>query len=148
MNEKRAAREFCFQYFFHLQLPVFEALKQEYSSLTDEALINSINEFKSSTNTLLGDDSNKFVLNNIKGTLQHYEEIEEIIKNNINNWKISRLSKVDHTNLLLAVHELCFSKVAPPKVVINEAIELSKKFGSKESSAFINGVLDNISKNN
>ncbi len=149
MNNFRSAREFCFQFFFHLQLPVFASLKQELKE--DNNLTNlrtSITDFKTSTNVLLDDKANEFVETQIVNTLKYYSEIEGIIEKNLKNWKISRLSKVDYTNLLLAVNELCYTKTAPMKVIINEAIEISKKFGSLESASFINGVLDSVAKSN
>ena len=147
MSNIRSAREFCFQYFFHIQLPVFESLKSGLiSSNSTDSLRSSVQEFKESTNTLLADKEDKFVMDQIISTLKNYQEIEDIIAKNLKNWKLSRLSKVDHTNLLLAVNELCFTKYAPNTVVINEAIEISKKFGAAESSSFINGVLDSIAK--
>ncbi len=147
MSNIRSAREFCFQYFFHIQLPVFESLKSGLiSSNSTDSLRSSVQEFKESTNTLLADKEDKFVMDQIISTLKNYQEIEDIISKNLKNWKLSRLSKVDHTNLLLAVNELCFTKYAPNTVVINEAIEISKKFGAAESSSFINGVLDSIAK--
>lgn len=149
MSNIRSAREFCFQFFFHLQLPVFESMKNELIDQgSTKSVQNSINDFKASTNTLLADHENKYVQDQVIQTLSNYKAIEEIISSNLKNWKISRLSKVDHTNLLLAVNELCFTKFAPDNVVINEAIEISKKFGSKESPSFINGVLDSVSKTN
>ena len=147
MNQFRNAREFCFQYFFHIQLPVFESLKTDL--LEDSRIQNlrlSIGEFKESTNTLLNDEANEYVEKQITSSLKNYAEIEEIIVANLKNWKLARISKVDHTNLVLSINELCFTKSAPMKVTINEAIEISKKFGSLESSAFINGILDNIAK--
>lgn len=128
MSNIRSAREFCFQYFFHIQLPVFESLKSGLiSSNSTDSLRSSVQEFKESTNTLLADKEDKFVMDQIISTLKNYQEIEDIISKNLKNWKLSRLSKVDHTNLLLAVNELCFTKYAPNTVVINEAIEISKK---------------------
>ncbi len=148
VNPLRTAREFCFQYFFHLQLPVFENLKKDLQEDTQiHVLRENISQFKESTNTLLNDETNKFVEDQIIHTLKNYDQIEEIISNNLKNWKISRLSKVDHTNLLLAVNELCFTKQTPLTIVINEAVEISKKFGTKESPSFINGVLDSVAKN-
>ena len=147
MKNLRAAREFCFQYFSHLQLPVFESLKKDLQSEgTPTLLTESLNSFKASTNTLLDDQANQFVQSQITSSLKNYIEIEKIITANLRNWKIGRLSKVDHTNLLLSVNDLCFSKSAPHKVVINEAVEISKKFGTLESSSFVNGVLDSIAK--
>ena len=144
MNKKREAREFCFQYFFHIQLPVFEELK---SGLNDDDLKKSINEFKESTNTLLADELNHFAFSLIGGTLKNYSLLEEKIEKYLKNWKLSRISKVDHTILLLSAYELLFNKDTPVTIVINEAIEISKKFGSVDSGPFVNGVLDNLSKN-
>lgn len=145
MNKRREAREFCFQYFFHLQLPVFAQIRHSFTTgASEQEIINSINEFKETTNTMLSDELNKFVYTIISGTLAHYDELQVIIEKHIKNWKLPRISRVDHTNLLLSTYELCFDKSTPTTIVINEAIEISKKFGSLESGSFINGVLDSI----
>lgn len=144
MNKKREAREFCFQYFFHLQLPVFEDIKK---GISDDELSSSINEFKESTNSIFTDELNNYVFTQIKTTISNYSQIEEKIQKYLKNWKLNRISRVDHTNLLLAVNEVCFDKSTPVNIVINEAIEISKKFGSIESGPFVNGILDNIAKN-
>lgn len=147
MNRKREAREFCFQYFFHMQLPIFKELREwVIVENNKQAVIESIQEFKESTNTLLDDDLNKFVIENVLGTLKHYQEIEDLISKYSKNWKINRLSKVDHTNLMLSTYELLFQKTTPVKVIINEAIEISKKFGTVDSASFINGILDKMAK--
>jgi N utilization substance protein B len=147
VNKLRQAREFCFQYLFHLQLPIFESIKEEL--INDESkkiLRSSIDEFKTSTNSLFDDEVNMFVEELISGTLQNYTSVEVTISDNLKNWKLSRLSKVDRTNLLLSVYELCYKPATPINVVINEAIEISKKFGTKESASFVNGILDNVAK--
>lgn len=147
MNRKREAREFCFQYFFHMQLPIFKELRDAIINENDKkAILDSLQEFKESTNTILSDELNNFVQENVLGTLKHYQEIEDIISKYTKNWKIHRLSKVDHTNLMLSTFELLFQKTTPIKVVINEAIEISKKFGTSESASFINGILDKMVK--
>ena len=147
-NKKSLAREFLFQYFFHLQLPVFKELREEAGAKDDDkTIMASINEFKESTDTLLEKDLYRFVLDQARGALRGYGEIEERISKNLKNWKLARLSKVDHTVLILAANEMLFYKQTPPKVVINEYIEIAKKYGTKESPSFINGVLDSFSKN-
>ncbi len=144
MNKKREAREFCFQYFFHLQLPVF---KEEKEDISPSDLGTSIDQFKESTNTMLSEENNKFVKEQIQGTLSSYAKLEETIEKYLKSWKLSRISKVDHTILLLAAYEMLEDKTTPVNIVINEAIEISKKFGTVESGPFVNGVLDNLSKN-
>lgn len=147
MNPLRNAREFCFQFFFHLQLPVFQSLRQELAANDKtDSLNHSIEEFRNSTNVLFNDSAHRFIFQQLLSALQNYDAIERIIEANLKNWRLARLSKVDHTNLLLAVNDLCFQKSAPKKVIINEAIEISKKFGTEESASFINGVLDSVIK--
>ncbi len=78
-----------------------------------------------------------------RGTLEKLPEIDAKIQAVAVNWKISRMSVVDRTVLRLASYELLESET-PSKVVLNEAIELAKKYGAEESSKFVNGLLDKI----
>lgn len=76
-----------------------------------------------------------------EGVFAHLDEIDASISALSENWDIKRLSLVDKSILRLAVFELKFSKDSPPKVVINEAVELAKKFGGEDSPGFVNGIL-------
>ena len=80
----------------------------------------------------------------VRGVARHRREIDEAIESVSTNWRLDRMARVDRNVLRLAVHELVHRPDVPVKVVINEAIELGKKFGSESSGAFINGVLDRI----
>jgi transcription antitermination protein NusB len=71
-------------------------------------------------------------------------EIDELITAASKNWRIDRMSRVDRNILRLGTCELVATREVPLKVVINEAVELAKRFGTAESSAFVNGVLDRI----
>jgi len=71
-------------------------------------------------------------------------EIDELIASASKNWRIDRMSRVDRNILRLGACELLAFRDVPTKVVINEAVELAKRFGTAESSAFVNGVLDRI----
>lgn len=73
-------------------------------------------------------------------------EIDQLIGGNISGWKLERLQSVDRNILRLAVFELIFDSSTPPKVVINEAIEIAKEYGDDNSPKFINSVLDKIKK--
>lgn len=75
---------------------------------------------------------------------EHVAELDEKINEAATGWKTSRMSKVDLTILRLAVYEMQMDEEVPVKVAINEAVELSKKFGGEESSSFINGVLGKL----
>lgn len=72
--------------------------------------------------------------------------IDETIATSATNWQLDRMATVDRNILRLASFELLFRDDIPPKVAINEAVELAKKYGDLESGKFVNGILDNISK--
>lgn len=75
------------------------------------------------------------------------EEIDALIAGAAPEWPLPKVAKVDLAILRLAVYELCIQKLAPPKVAIDEAVELAKEFGSDTSASFVNGVLGTIMKN-
>lgn len=79
----------------------------------------------------------------VRGVAEHRRVVDEAIEGASSNWRLDRMAKVDRNVLRLAVFELLQTDV-PMKVVINEAIELGKKYGSESSGAFVNGVLDRI----
>ena len=81
-----------------------------------------------------------------KGTWENLAACDELIVASTIKWKLSRLSPVDRSILRLAVYQLKFHSDIPPNVVINEAIELAKKFSTDRSAAFVNGVLDAVLK--
>jgi len=81
-----------------------------------------------------------------KGTWQNLAHCDELIGDSTIKWHLSRLPPVDRSVLRLAVYQLKFCPDIPPRVVINEAIELAKKFGSDKSGSFVNGVLDAVFK--
>ncbi|MCB0394018.1 MAG: transcription antitermination factor NusB [Bdellovibrionales bacterium] len=89
----------------------------------------------------------KFAQELIRGFLQKQEEIDSKISSVSHNWKLSRLAPVDKSILRIAVFELINPKSeVPPRVAINEAIELSKKYSTRDAAGFINGILDQVSK--
>lgn len=83
----------------------------------------------------------------VKGTLAHKAEIDNLIETFSNNWKLSRMSGVDRNVLRIAVYEMLYCSDIPSTVTINEAIDIGKKYGTGDSGAFINGILDAISQN-
>ena len=81
-----------------------------------------------------------------KGTWKNLAQCDELISASTIRWQIVRLSAVDKSILRLAVYQLKFCADIPPRVVMNEAIELAKKFSTTQSSGFVNGVLDAVLK--
>lgn len=78
------------------------------------------------------------------GTLKNLGKIDADLESHSTNWKLSRMASVDRNLLRLATFELLFEKEIPASVTINEALEISKKYGNEESASFINGILDKI----
>ena len=80
----------------------------------------------------------------IAGVAAHREEIDTRITACLVNFELGRLAAVDRNVLRVAIHELLYSPEVAPVIIINEAIEIAKKFGTEKSGGFINGVLDRI----
>ena len=125
---RRKAREIALQ-----ALVQFDFTKND-----DENLIEMlIKETKG-----LNQQSILFTREIIKGTIANLEAIDATIKTVSNDWKIERMAAVDRNIVRMAVYELKFnSEDTAPKIIINEAIEIAKIFGSDESSRFVNGIL-------
>ena len=82
----------------------------------------------------------------VRGTLSNLEEIDDLIRGQAEHWRLERMPAVDRNILRLAVFEFLYEADVPKLVVMDEAIELAKKFGSKDSSRFVNGLLDGLLK--
>ena len=82
----------------------------------------------------------------VMGTVDHVEQIDELIRRHAEHWRLDRMATVDRNLLRLATHEFLYGKETPKTVVINEAIEIARRFSAQESPQFINGVLDSIKK--
>jgi N utilization substance protein B len=82
----------------------------------------------------------------LSGLLDNSDELDARISAKSPNWSISRMGKIDLAIIRLAAYELIYREDIPKNVTINEAIEIAKKYGSEESPAFVNGILDEISR--
>ena len=82
----------------------------------------------------------------VEGAAAHREEIDQLIRGQADNWRLERMPAVDRNILRLAVYELLHQPDVPKLVVLDEAIELAKKYGSEQSSRFVNGLLDGLLK--
>ena len=91
-------------------------------------------------------DVQAFATQLFDGTMAHLPEIDALIAKHADNWDMKRMAVIDRNILRLGVFELLHLEDVPPKVCINEAIELAKRFGDADSGKFINGVLDAIHK--
>ena len=82
----------------------------------------------------------------VEGTLSHRQEIDELIRQQAEHWRLERMPPVDRNILRLAVYEFLYQTDVPKLVILDEAIELAKEFGSEQSGRFVNGLLDGILK--
>jgi N utilization substance protein B len=82
----------------------------------------------------------------VHGVLGNRARIDELITAHSPRWKIERMALVDRNVLRLCVHELLFDNETPPRVVIDEGVEIAKRFGAEQSAAFVNGVLDSAAR--
>jgi len=80
----------------------------------------------------------------LTGSVEHGEEIDALIASQAENWRLERMPAVDRNILRLAIYELLYEEDVPHLVVLDEAIELAKEFGSEQSGRFINGLLDGL----
>jgi N utilization substance protein B len=129
MGLRRRARELAIQVLFHLEFTpgdpkrAFELICANFpvrESLKDFALVLT------------------------QGVSEQKGLLDRVIRNASKNWRVERMSKLDISILRVAAYEIMFREDIPPKVSINEAVELAKRYGSEESSSFINGLLDHI----
>jgi len=88
----------------------------------------------------------EFATRLFEGTVARLKEIDELIQSHAENWRLSRMAAVDRNILRLAVYELLSEDKTPSTVVINEALEVARKFSTHESAQFVNGILDSIRK--
>ena len=82
----------------------------------------------------------------VRGVSANLKAIDEIVGLRATNWQLERLARVDRNVLRVATFELVFESGTPPEVVIDEAIEVARRFGADESASFVNGVLDAIAR--
>lgn len=82
----------------------------------------------------------------VRGTVEHQDKIDDMIRAQADNWRLERMPAVDRNILRLAIFEMLHERETPKLVVMDEAIELAKKFGSEQSGRFVNGLLDGLLK--
>ncbi|NQT03368.1 MAG: transcription antitermination factor NusB [Planctomycetes bacterium] len=131
MDRRTRARELTMQVLYQLDVQgpdVFEFLERFFTETNEDDFVR------------------KLASDWIKGAWENLQQCDEPIIDSTIKWQFSRLSPVDKSILRLSVYQLKFCPDIPPKVVINEAIELAKKFSTDKSPAFVNGVLDAILK--
>ena len=129
MGNRRRSRELAMQALFYVDM------RQNKS---EEILDLYLQSFTPSKKVL------PFFLELVNGVIRERDRIDSMIERFSSNWKMSRMSCVDRNIMRIAVYEMLYCGDIPLKVSINEAIDVGKKFGTEESGAFINGILDSV----
>jgi N utilization substance protein B len=111
---------------------------------TNEALQHAFGAFEG--DLPMPEGAEDFAQTLVHGVVERREELDETIRSCSHNWRLERMAKVDLAVLRLAAYELRHCPEVPHRVVLNEAIELAKTFGSEDSGAFVNGLLDEIAR--
>ncbi|MWV45034.1 transcription antitermination factor NusB [Paenibacillus sp. HJL G12] len=137
--KRRLAREIVVQSLYQMEMNEVGS-EEAVNMLLDEAAEENDTE-RVITNEI---ELKAYVLGLVNGAWSHKQAIDGLLENYLKGWQISRLSRVDRQILRLAAFELLYSSDVPAKVAVNEAIELSKHFGTDESGKFVNGVLGNM----
>jgi N utilization substance protein B len=129
-GKRRIARELAVQFLYQYDLsggPLDEALPLFWETQSE------VNE-----------DGRKFTEELVQGVVGHRAAIDEHIAKYTDNWDLPRIAAVDRNILRLAMYEMLFRDDIPPVVSINEAVDIAKKFSTRESGAFVNGILDRL----
>ncbi len=146
IGKRHAAREMAVRMLYQLDLGG-SPLQQIFSDF-------DLNEFLDESARHGGDPSRREQVTDafhhaqelVQGTLARREEIDELIRQQANNWRLERMPAVDRNILRLAIFEMLQETDVPKLVVVDEAIELAKKYGSEHSGRFVNGLLDGLLK--
>ncbi len=143
MGRRRRARELVLQTLYALEFPgqyASEAVDHTHARAVEPA--HTDQELAQLPKG--GDEELTFHDRVIRGVLDNREEIDAILSESSNNWKVHRMAFIDRNILRMAVFELRWMDEIPPRVTMNEAIEIAKRYGTPESSSFVNGILDRV----
>ena len=142
MASRRKAREYALQALYTTDQTrdgVNQALNGLWAGLLDETEGELGNRQAESQEV-------EFATAIAQGVVDHLDALDERIENSSTNWRVARMAVVDRNILRMATYELLHMDGIPANVSINEAVELAKRFGTKDSRAFVNGILDRIAK--
>lgn len=132
---RRKSREIAMKLLFEMSIK-----KENYNEIYEN--------FKENTDMDLQDIDMEYVFRVLKGVEENQNTIDDKIEENLINWKLNRVSKIDLAILRTSTYEIFYEDDIPDKVSVNEGIELAKKYSDEKSFQFINGVLGKMIKNN
>lgn len=139
MKVRHLAREAALQILYAYDLAL-ESMSKPYPAGENlvQDLVRHFEHFR------VPEEARAFAGELVAGTLTRTAELDQTLEKHAKNWKLSRMAYIDRNLLRMAANELIHHTSTPTTVVIDEAIELAKQFGTVDSSAFVNGILDSI----
>ena len=137
--KRRKAREHVLQFLYAWDMSCNEH-KIDYSKIQEKLK----NFWQESPEKNI--DIKKFATEIIEGTLENIDEIDKLIKKYADKWDLTRILILDRNILRFAIYEIIYRPDIPYQVTINEAVEIAKKYSTREGASFINGILDRIAK--
>ena len=141
MGDRRKSRELALQVLFALDLNKLALNELDPNQMDTRS---QMDDFLEQHGEDLSGSTRLFFLTLVEGVLENREKIDLLLDQWAKNWKTSRMPAVDRNIMRIAVFEMLNLSDIPPSVSINEAVEIGKKFGTRDSGPFINGVLDRI----
>ncbi|OQA51631.1 MAG: hypothetical protein BWY44_00980 [Candidatus Omnitrophica bacterium ADurb.Bin292] len=132
IRKRTQAREYAVQILYRLEINpgvIADSLDEFWSSPEQKDVSREVRDFAEAI---------------VTGTRNHVAEIDQVVDQYADNWSIDRMAVIDRNILRCATYEILFLVDIPPKVTINEAVNLAKKFSQEESGKFVNGILDKI----
>lgn len=132
MGLRRKSRELALQFFYGHD---FQARSGDEQAVADE-----IEEFAASFDT--GEKTLPYARQIITGLCAHLRHIDDLLTTHAKNWRLERMTIVDRNVLRIAAWEMLYSEDVPAQVAINEALEIAKRYSTRDAVAFINGILD------
>jgi len=137
MGTRRKSREAALQFLF----------QEDFIGTAAEASVEESPEDRFNTfcsHYQISRKARPYAFELLQGILLKRHEIDAAIREHATNWRLERLAVTDRNLLRVGVYEMLFTEDVPPQVAINEAVEIAKRFGSADSPAFVNGVLDAV----
>ena len=128
---RKLSREFAMRLIYQMEIQ-----KEDREEQLDTAIEDS--EIK------LSEKDTQYICDVVRGVFSNLDEMDDIIERNAKGWKLQRISRVDLSILRLCIYEILHRDDIPLNVSINEAVELAKKYGAEDSSAFVNGIMSNV----
>jgi len=140
MTKRRKARQYALQFLYGIDLVTLEPEERKKYDL-----FRGLDEFwKGADET--DPDVRAFAEGLISGTIEHLSDIDAMVQKAVDKWKLLRMAAIDRNIIRVSSYEILFREDIPDAVSMNEALEIAKRFSTAESAAFINGILDRISK--